>query len=519
MGLDLLCLIKRKLSKERKIAFLWTFALSLLVHFYKFVNTLPNSDSLYNYYADQNMLCSGRWALSIACGFSSYFDLPWVIGVLSCLFIALTVVAIIDLFRIENPVLIVLIGGLFAASPATTETFFFLFTADGYMIAMFLSAAAVYLSQIGESRVSRWIISGICICVSCAIYQAYVSFTLILAVCHLMFELFQNKHQKKVYFVWIFRQICITVCALAAYYLIWQLCMDIFKISPATYQGISEVGTISLDLIKNGIVSAGQSFISFFLQWDIFKNGLTLYSVLSLICAVFFLAGLVIAGKESKILSRPWAVILTLLCLIAIVPLACIWHFTSDKVVYRAMMLQSLNILFVFLALLFEHWAKKYLKNLAGLLLAIIVLNNALMANISYFYLNLSYERTYADGLEMMIEIHDWQKEHELEKIAFIGNRLADVRWEFIDPETHRITPPGKLFMLTGLIQTNLLIDSEHILPFLETTYGLKLESVTMKELDMLAQNESVINMPCWPSEGSVCVMDGTLIIKIADNP
>lgn len=518
MGLDLLSFLKTKVSKEQKIAFIGTFLISLLIHFYKFTNTLPNHDSLYNYYSDQNVLGSGRWALSIACGMTSYFDLPWVIGVFSCVFVALTVVVIVALLKVENPVLIVLIGGLLAASPATTETFFFLFTADGYMIAMFLAALAVYLSRIGENRVLCWLLSGVCICVSCGIYQAYVSFALILAICYFMYELFQNNHEKKQYYFWIVRQICIYACSLAAYYLIWKLCMRISGTSANDYRGISEVGALSIGLLLNGAVSSIKTFILYFLQWNVLEHGFTLYSVLNLLFAFVFFGGLVIAIKESKILSRRWAFFLVVLCLVAIVPFACIWHFVSSSVGYRALMLQSLTILFVFAALMFERWSKKYLKNIAGAFLLVIVLNNALMANISYFYMNLCYERTYADGLEMILEIHDMQNTQAVEKIAVIGNRLAEVQWEIVDAVSGGASPAGKIHMLSSLIETNLLIDHEHTVPFLNATYGLELTSATKTEREVLAQTNLVANMPCWPAEGSMCVIDGTLVIKLADS-
>lgn len=514
----MLSFLKKKISKEYKIAFIGTFFISLLIHLYKFTNTLPNHDSLYNYYSDQNVLGSGRWALSIACGMSSYFDLPWIIGIFSCLFIALTVVVIVALLKVQNPVLIALIGGLLAASPATTETFFFLFTADGYMIAMFLAALAVYLSRIGENRVLCWLFSGVCICVSCGIYQAYVSFALILAICYFMYELFQNIYEKKEYYSWIFRQVCIFACSLAAYYLIWKLCMYINGTSANDYQGISEVGTLSLGLLLNGVISSIKTFVLYFLQWNILEHGFTPYAILNLLFAMVFLAGLIIAIKESKILSRRWAFILLILCLAAIVPFACIWHFVSSSVGYRPMMLQSLTILFVFTALLFERWSKKYVKNIAGAFLLVIVLNNALMANISYFYMNLCYERTYADGLEMILEIHDLQNTQKVEKIAVIGNRLGEVQWEIDDAAGFGVGPAGKFHMLIALIETNLLFDHEHTVPFLNATYGLELTSATNAERMSLAQAENVVSMPCWPAEGSMCVIDGTLVIKLADS-
>ena len=517
MGLNLLSFIKNKVSKEQKIAFISTFLIALLVHIYKFTNTLPNHDSLVNYYDSQNILGSGRWALSIACGFTSYFDLPWVIGAVSCLFIALTVVVMVTLFKVKNPVIIVLFGGLLTTSLATTETFFFLFTADGYMIAMFLAAVAVYLSRIDEHRVWRWVISGICICISCGIYQAYVSFALILAICYFMYELLQDNHKKKDCYIWIGRQACIFACSLAAYFIIWKLCMHISGITANSYQGIAEVGKISFSLIPNGIVSAIESFAMYFLQWNVVAHGWTLYSVLNITFLLVFLIGLIIAIKESKIFARRWAFFLVLICCIAIVPFACIWHFVSGFVDYRAMMLQSLTILFAFTALLFEHWAKKYLKSIVGLFLLVIILNNALMANISYFYMNLSYEQTYADGLKMVMEIHDMQNQYEFEKIAVIGDRFVEVQLDMFD-ENGKVSPAGKIHLLSRLIENNMLYDQKRTVSFLRNTYGLELASVSEEEQELLAQTEMVTNMPCWPANGSMCVMDGTLVIKLANS-
>ena len=82
MGEDLIQFYKEKIKKEWKIAFLAAFLGCLLVHIFKFTNTLPNHDSLFNVYADQNVIGSGRWFLQYACGISSYFDLPWMNGLL-----------------------------------------------------------------------------------------------------------------------------------------------------------------------------------------------------------------------------------------------------------------------------------------------------------------------------------------------------------------------------------------------------------------------------------------------------
>lgn len=517
MGQEFITWIKEKVSKEQKTAFAVTFLCVLFIHLYKFTNTLPNHDSLENYYSDQNILGSGRWALSVACGISSYFDLPWVIGLLSCIYIALTAAVIITLLKVKNPVLIALCGGLLAAAPATTETFFFQFTADGYMLSMLLAALAVYWSRMEENKISRLILSGICVCVCCGIYQAYVSFALVLALCYFIQELFIGRFERKTCFQWVRRQLIIYSVALVAYYIIWKLCMRFCGITASDYQGISEVGKISLNLLLHGAVSAVRSFLMYFLQFNVLEHGFTLYSVLSILFLVAFMIGIAIAMKASGILRRKWAVGLLLLCLVAVIPFSCIWHFTSESVGYRAMMLQSITLLFMLAALLFETWAKPIQKNAVGVLLSAIIINNALMANISYFYMNLCYERSYADGVEMMCQIHDLQDEYDFQKIAVIGTRIYEVQYDNIDQETGKVNTEGKINILIGGLEKNLLYDSEHTVRFLTATFGLECESVTSQEREEIAKTDWFAAMECWPAEESMAVVDDVLIVKLSD--
>ena len=513
MGEGILKYYQTNIKKEYKIAFLSTFFITLLIHLYKFTNTLPNHDSVYNYYTDQNILDLGRWALSTACGISSYWDLPWINGMFSCVFIALTVVMVVALLKIENPILIGLAGALIAASPATTETFFFLYTADGYMIAMFLAAMAVYLSRIEETRISRFVLGGICICISCGIYQAYVSFALVLSVCYFVDVLLLNNHSSQNCFKWIFRQAVIYVTALTSYYVIWKLCMRISDTVARDYQGVSDVGNISVGVLLKGLISSIKTTMLYFLQWDVFENGFTLYSVLSCLFIIIMVVGLLISCYRSKILKRKWASVLFVLCLVAIIPFACIWHFASDSVGYRAMMLQSFSLLFILTALLYERWFKTIAKNIVCLFLIVIIFNNALMANISYFYMNLCYERTYAEGVEMMMEIHDLQDCYEINDIAIIGDRLPDVQWDIFDSETGKIAPAGKIHML----ETSLHINSGHTIAFLRETFGMELETVGYTRLTELTESDEVQSMGVWPAGDSITVIDHTIVIKLAN--
>lgn len=116
------------------------------------------------------------------------------------------------------------------------------------------------------------------------------------------------------------------------------------------------------------------------------------------------------------------------------------------------------------------------------------------------------------------MEIHNLQNEYDIKNIAVIGNRLEKVQWEFTNPDTGKIAPAGKIHMFSCMTETNLLFDSEHTVPFLQKTMGLKLNGVTKAKRAELTKLSEVQTMGCWPSGDSMKVIDGIVIIKLSDD-
>ena len=206
MGLWAEDLYKNRLKSTWKLAFFSAFFIGLLVHMFKLANVLPYWDSLMNHYSSQDMVASGRWFLSVACSLSSHFDLPWLNGILSLLLLGITAAVIAEHFGMESPVLIILSSGLLVSFPAVTATFAYSYTADGYMVAMLLAALAATLSRVEDIRPDRWkrlLLSSLLLCLSCGIYQAYVSFAFMLAVGRAILELLEGKYRPKDFLRWL----------------------------------------------------------------------------------------------------------------------------------------------------------------------------------------------------------------------------------------------------------------------------------------------------------------------------
>ena len=513
MGKNIVAYYKGKIKKEWKIAFFSTLAIGILIHIYKFTNTLPNRDAVYNYYADQNIVGSGRWFLTVASGLSSWFDLPWINGLLSIIFIGIAAAVIVDVFDLQNPVLIGLIAALLVSFPGITETFFFEYTADGYMVAMLLAALAVRVSKIRSDRKkSNWVSIGfamVCICFTCGIYQSYVSFALILAICYFVYELLEDKYSKKEYMRWIGSQAFIYGVGLVSYYVIWKVCLVLEHTQVNHYQGIDQV-VLDFKNILLGIKNSIKSTALFFFQYNVLEQGWTLYAVLNAAFLVSLLIVLYAAVRNSGLWKRHFSFAMFILAFVAIPFAACIWYFASQGITeYRPMMLQSLCLLYIFEAILADRWLKNRWSNFIGLLLSVIVFNFGIQANICYYYLDKCHEFSYAMGAEMMTRIH-MLDEGNLKKIAIVGTTY---------PQTKLQDEPGAkdLYNFIPSLEKNILFNQEHAVLFLEHVFECKLSAVGNSELEKLGNSPEVKNMDNWPAKDSIQVIGETVVIKLAE--
>lgn len=310
MGEGIIRFYHEKVKKSWKIAFISAFLVGLIVHMFRFVNVLPNHDALYNYFSTQNMVASGRWFLAVACAPSSYFDLPWMIGILSLLYMSLTAVVITEIFEMKNPVLIVLCSGMLVSFPAITDTMSFEFTADGYMLAMLLASLSVLFTRIDRmqeyTRDKRYmlVLPSICICFACAIYQAYISFAYVLAVCYFITELLDNRYTTRDYITWIVIQVLSYLIAVAGYYLIWQIAMSMQNVEITTYLGVDKAFHLDVSTLVLRIKNCIYSFAKFFIEWNFFELGLTPYTTLNLLFIFLTLWGGILGNKRKWLYKK-----------------------------------------------------------------------------------------------------------------------------------------------------------------------------------------------------------------------
>ena len=169
--------IKNGMGRNGLFAFLSAILCGFFSHMVILTSDIPNHDGLDSLYFDQNMTTSGRWFLGTACGISSFYSLPWLTGILAIVYIAVAAVFVVKLLKVEHPVFSALIGAMMVSFPSIASNFAYVFTFDGYMLALLLAVLSVYMVEKGKFG---FVVGGILLAFSLGTYQAYLSVAMIL---------------------------------------------------------------------------------------------------------------------------------------------------------------------------------------------------------------------------------------------------------------------------------------------------------------------------------------------------
>lgn len=539
MGDAWVCFYHKTLKKSWKIAFLSAVIFGFLVHTYKFTNNFPFFDSYYNFYSSQYMVASGRWLLSAACGLSSYFDLPWLVGIFSVFYMALAAAAVTEVFGIENPCLIVVSSALLVSFPAITETMFFAYTADGYMLAMFLAALAVCCSRM--EYLNNWkllAVSAICLCLTCGIYQCYLAFAFILAVCYFVGKLLDGDVDNKTCLRWVGVQAILYISALVLYYAVWKGLLKYHGLSAVAYQGLDQQGILNGEHLLHAVRSCLTSFAAFLLERNPLEHGWTVYSALScLTCGVFFLM-FALGCLRGKLYGRKLQLFLAVLCLAA-VPFGCyICYFMMPNVAYHTRMVQCIVVLFIFTGVLCQRWMGHRGKDLVLLLLIAVALKNSVMANVCYTFLHRSYEKAYASMTEIASRIH-MEDDGTAKYIVFLGS--FDTPFQDAELDNSQLGTLGPL----KLVSKAPVIDHDHMALFLSqytdftlSYYRIHQEQFPLMDIseaapvphgytfrfpllgeagkNALQSQKAVASMGIWPAKDSVKCIGDTIVVKLS---
>ena len=501
---------KQNLTKKDYTAFFTAILIGLITHMRVFVHDIPNHDGMSSIHFDQNMITSGRWFLRVACGISSDYTLPWLIGILSLLYLGLTAVLLQRFFKVERALTAGLLAALLVVYPTLTSNFAYMFTVDGYMLALLLAILAVWFVEKG-----KWgfLWGAIALGFSMGIYQAYLSFAMVLAlyaVCRIWFFEGEVKEKAKQ----TIRYILMGGLGIAVYYGMLQMLLLVQKTSLSGYQGIGEANHKSLVEI---IVQLYKDFVVHTLKGNILmqKGFLTVC-----VCALVLLADAILiramwkAGSFKNLWTYACAFVaaaVTPICFNAMLLI-------SPNVKYHSLMRYQWVLIPIFAIVIldkhigsFTSHKKQALFAWTGILLAALIsYQYIVISNIGYFNLEKKYEKTYAYCLRLLEQMEETEGYYHGMPVAMIG-----VVGDHYLPSTDDTVGVTDSFI--GINGDYLFYTADNYAAFMEYYFGVKMEVVPLEEMPDIVSSEAYKALNSFPKPNAMKVVDGKLYIKTAN--
>ena len=500
---------KKNIKSEWKLAFMAAVVIGLMVHLPMMLSDIPNHDGLDSMYFDQNMITSGRWFLMVACGFSSYYTLPWLIGVIALLWLGVTAALLVEFLEVKDRVTIVLISGLLVTFPALASTFAYVFTMDGYMLALMLAVAAVVCVK----KLKYGFLPGaVCLAFSLGTYQSYLAFTVILCIYGILMLALENgtvkdKFKKALQYLYM------GILGVVLYYGILQVLLKLQGKVLDTYQGINsmESGILSggVSSLLSTILNMYRDFFAFTINGNVLVNNtwsMAAFTLLALLTMFVLLWMTLQKGWWKKL----WFWCLLLLAAVGLPVATNIILLITPNVTYHLLMrYQWVLYLILPISFISRYGRKEDVTASWGVLLAGVVLagNFAVTDNIAYSNLEKRYEKTYAYCIRLLDRIEQTPGYYQGIPIAMIG---------VVGDESYPLTDiTGKVTSnMIGMNGDVLLYTGDNYKRFIKHYLGADLNILPAEVMEEIYYSEEYRAMDSFPGENSTQVVDGILYVK-----
>lgn len=493
-----------------KTCFFASVIAGLFAHLYKIVNWLPNWDSLVFRYDPQNMLGIGRWFLPVVCSVSSFYDLPFLNGIIAIIFHALGAICICRIFNIEKKITAGLIGAVIACFPTVTSVMMYNYVADGYSIAFFLATlSALFMTR----ETPKYILSAVLIALSMGIYQAYITVTIMLV----LFYLIDKIVFKAASFGDVFKKaLCMLLSGIAGailYSIILKAVLGIFSVELLDYQGANATASLSNINLPASFYVVKETFIKCFFD---LSGGVNVYIILNAVVLILTLAYYIRYIIKNRIYKSPLNIFMIVVLGILLIFGAAALAFINARVDYHNLMLMGCAVFYLIFVTLYEKGTEKKEKNAAFkcwtvLLISIaIITNQVVISNVSYHKAQLAYEKSYGVLMRIADRIEQIPNTQDCDKILVIGalNNSEDY--------SVNLTPN-----ITGITDGYIIrADDEEVGQSVLTSAlndycDKNYKFISGEEKKQLIQKEDIKTMAVWPQAGCVQVIDNIIIIKL----
>lgn len=495
--------------------FLW----GIVAHGYCFLSSNFSHDSLSEFNgADGSNVWKirlGRFVVPLyKAVFRTDLTLPWIAGLLSLVWIGLAVFLVIRMFRVESRNLIFLIAGIFTVNitvSATAATY--MHDYDGDMFAMLCAVIAVYFW-----KNVRWgsVVGAAFVAMALGIYQSYISVTIVLVMFVCIFELLDGANFKNILIKGL-KAVGMLILGGILYYIVLQIVLAAtgLTLSSGDYNSLDKALELTPRYAVSLVIQAYVDCIRRLL------NVISPYPAALVRGATFVMAvaaaGILVAGLRSKCMGC----LEKLLCIVLIVllPLGMNITFVLTMGIVHDLMVYAVWLFYLFVLLLADWAVKKfalrkpgrYLQPACMLLVLLLMYGNVQTANAIYLKKDMEQEAYLSLMTRVLYRMEEVEGyEPGVTPVVFVGtlDQLNDVISGFEDYRG-----------ITGISQSAVAGTQEdyRVRTYFQYVLGNPANIAGNPTWSQMQADPTVAQMPCYPEEGSVALVDGVLIVKLGE--
>lgn len=458
---------------------------------------------------------SGRWFLGILGAIvrwlfgSADFSLPLWSGGLTILLAGVCGFVCSELWRLEKKSSRVMVSGLLVTFPVVTSLLFYSFTAPYYMVGLLLMLGSAWALTAGDHW--KGFLSGIVLGVlGLGIYQAFLPLYLCVLLIQFALEVLRaeqwdfSKLWKR--FAW-YCGACLVMLGL--YLLSIRISTAVTQERLTDYKGLSSMGSTGPMEYLHRVKLA---YLLFFFPEKAGRDGFILPYHLKQVYLLTILlsAGL---GISAVVRCKNWAKAASLLAVGAAFPLATnfIYVMCAEDVLYTLMLYGVLGP-FLLLVCLNEQEMPElrkpgWLRKIAIGLIAMMCVMCVRVDNAAYTQAEMVQNRVQSYYTRLITRIQQTPGYTEKTPIAFVGEPT-----EFTDTTFRRIDGFAEL-PIAPLAYTTSPFCTGYTWPqFMELWCGF---TPPMADGEDFEDKPEVQAMPRYPDDGSIQLVDGTIVVKL----
>ena len=505
-------------QKSAKVAFLSALVIGFVTHIFIYTGRYYGNHDIGMVTHTAPTIANGRWLNTLMLELNLGYVLPLMTGIFITFFFAVSAFLICKLLEIEKSLNGFLIGAILTTFPSISNTNLYLNNTLDFHFGAMVAVIAAYITV--KYRRLFWLGSILMMC-SLAIYQS--KFNLALGL--LLFILLKQLLHKDYTFVEFRKQairILFTIGLSGLIYVISiPISVFISKVPLGGHRGASYGNMYRSFLTIEGFTSSVKQvyydfYLGFFGKEYIITDTLKVVYILLGGLFILFLSAIII---RQRIHIKPGRMALIGL-LIILIPMALNFADFVNTGNMVSTFMYAFSLIFVLIITLSEDYSIKEVLPLAKSVLVICILFITIYYTIinNIYYLQAYYinQRTNSFTTRLLTQIDPLITETELRQIAFFGGMPNESYYEV--PETfgkYKANAPSLGHHSFMQMQDDDEWRHNLFITNIQNLHGVNLTALPHNELrDAIYEKIRIINMPIWPAEGSIAVIDDVIVIN-----